>query len=88
MNGNQKRMKKPTNIYNKYEIVKIPFPYSETNQIKLRPAVIISSEKHFHGEIGMSIMAMITSIKPKRDIWPSDVLIENLQSSGLLVFHL
>lgn len=85
MNGNQKKIMKPTNIYDIYEVVKIPFPFSETNQVKIRPAVIISSEKYFNGKIGMSIMAMITSIKPRHDLWPSDILIKDLQSSGLPV---
>lgn len=85
MNGNQEKMMKPTNTYDKYEIVKIPFPFSDTNQVKLRPALVISSKKHFNGKIGMSVMAMITSVKPRRDLWPSDVEIEDLPSSGLPV---
>lgn len=31
----------------------------------------------------MSIMAMITSMKLNRDLWPADIVIENLKLAGL-----
>ena len=30
-------------------------------------------------------MAMITSVKPKQELWPTDILIEDLQQTGLPV---
>lgn len=33
--------------------------------------------------IGASIMAMITSMKPTQNLWPTDLLIEHLEPTGL-----
>ncbi len=30
-------------------------------------------------------MAMITSVKPARQLWPADVVIENIKTAGLQV---
>lgn len=78
-------MSKPTKTYDLYEIVKIPFPFTDIHAAKVRPAIVISSAKQFNAKVGASIMAMITSLKPSRDLWPSDVAIENLVSAGLPV---
>jgi len=85
MNGNQMKMKKPTKTYDQYEIVKVPFPFTDTKTTKVRPALILSSAKYFNAKIGLSIMAMITSVKNDQPLWPTDILIENFQSAGLPV---
>ncbi len=76
-------MTKPTRTYDLFEVVKVPFPFTDLNTAKVRPALIMSSAKHFNAKIGMSIMSMITSVKPQGDLWPSDILIQNLHSAGL-----
>ncbi len=73
-----------TKTYEVYEIVKVPFPFSDKKASKKRPALIISSARHFNATIGMSIMAMITSKKGK-ELWPNDIVIKNLKSTNLLV---
>jgi mRNA interferase MazF len=78
-------MNKPTRTYDLYEIVKVPFPFTDTKASKVRPALILSSAKHFNGKIGLSVMAMITSMKPLQELWPADILIENLRAAGLPV---
>lgn len=78
-------MSKPISIYEQYEVVKVPFPFADVKATKVRPALVLSSAKHFNAKIGLSVMAMITSLKPSKDFWPGDVLIENLVVTGLPV---
>ena len=78
-------MNKPTRTYDLYEVVKVPFPFTDSKSAKIRPALIISSAKHFNAKIGLSVMAMITSLKHDQNLWPSDIVIENLQKTGLPV---
>jgi mRNA interferase MazF len=74
---------KLTKTYDLYEVVKVPFPFTDVNKAKIRPALILSSAMNFNGKIGLSIMAMITSQKPKADLWPMDIVVEDLLSAGL-----
>lgn len=78
-------MSKLIKTYDLYEIVKVPFPFTETKQVKVRPALIISSAKQFNAKIGLSVMAMITSMKSSQNLWPSDIVIEDLAIAGLPV---
>jgi len=78
-------MNRPTRTYDLYEVVKVPFPFTDIHSSKVRPALVISSAKHFSARIGSSILAMITSLKPSRHLWPSDLEIEDLVSAGLPV---
>lgn len=78
-------MSKPTKTYERYEVVKVPFPFTDIHATKVRPALILSSAKHFNAKIGLSVMAMITTLKSADDLWPADIVIENLQLTGLPV---
>lgn len=78
-------MSKLTKTYDLYEVVKVPFPFTDTKTVKVRPALILSSAKHFNAKIGLSVMAMITSMKPTQELWPADIVIENLLLAGLPV---
>lgn len=78
-------MNKPTKTYELYEVVKVPFPFTDIKLTKVRPALIISDAKHFNAKIGLSIMAMITSVKSLQNPWPTDVLINDLETAGLPV---
>ena len=78
-------MSEPTKTFDLYEIVKVPFPFTDKETDKVRPALILSSAKHLNAKIGASIMAMITSLKPARELWPADIVIQNLSSTGLPV---
>lgn len=75
-------MNEPTKTYDLYEVVKIPFPFTDVKSTKVRPALILTSAK-FNARIGMSIMTMITSLKPGRELCSSDTTIEQLSSTGL-----
>lgn len=80
--------KKLTSTYNHYEIVKVPFPFVDVDTAKVRPALILSSAESFNGAVGFSIMAMITSYKNGRDLWPADVVIEEFKTAGLPVLSI
>lgn len=68
-------------IYSQFDIVAIPFPFTDASETKRRPAIILSSHKEFNNEIGHSVMAMITSARNAP--WPHDVTITNLTIAGL-----
>lgn len=76
-------MNKPIRTYELYEVVKVPFPFTDVKAAKMRPALILSNAKNFNARIGMSVMAMITSVKHSQHPWPTDVLIEDLKHAGL-----
>ena len=57
-----------TKTYDLYEVVKVPFPFTDSKATKVRPALILSSAKQFNGKIGMSIMCMITSMKGNENV--------------------
>ena len=61
------------------EIVVVPFPYTDRQTEKRRPALVISNSK-ISLEHGLVWLAMITSAENKR--WIGDVTINN-ESSGL-----
>ncbi len=69
--------------YNRYDIVKVPFPFTDRQAGKYRPALIISNAEPFNSLIGHSVMAMITSAK--QSSWPLDTPINDLESAGLPV---
>ena len=67
--------------FKQFDVIVVPFPYSDSPKSKNRPALIISGNDDFDGKIGHSVCAMITSAKNKS--WPLDVIITDLASSGL-----
>ena len=68
-------------IYNAFDIVAVPFPFTDSAQSKKRPALVLSSAKKFGGLAGHSVMLMITSAR--NEPWPLDVLIADQDTSGL-----
>jgi mRNA interferase MazF len=67
-------------IYNKYDIVTVPFPFTESSSIKNRPALIISTKK-YQSFSNHCILCMITSTK--HTSWDNDIEIINLKETGL-----
>ena len=74
-------MKKRLNTFKMFDVVVVPFPFTEQQKSKNRPAVIISDSKKFNDKIGQSILAMITSAEHSE--WPLDVPINSLVDAGL-----
>ncbi len=69
-------------IYEPMQIVVVPFPFTDRNASKRRPALVVSSAKFNTGH-SQTVLAMITSAKGNN--WPSDVTVENWRDAGLSV---
>ena len=74
-------MKQPIMIYNAFDVVRVPFPFTDKQAEKNRPALVLSSDKEFNRSAGHSVMAMITSAS--HNPWPLDCTIKDLVSAGL-----
>ncbi len=66
-------------IADPFDVVMVPFPFSDRAQAKLRPALVLSS-REFNIEAGSTVLAMITSGKNSR--WPGDVPLDR-RAAGL-----
>lgn len=66
--------------YERFDVVVVPFPFTDKAQVKRRPALIISNPR-FGSAAGHSVMAMVTSAR--NPAWPSDVAISDLAGAGL-----
>ena len=66
-------------IYKLHDVVVVPFPFTDRDATKRRPALVISDAKSLN--IDKSILVMITS--SSHQPWPLDVTIEDLGSTGL-----
>ena len=62
-----------------FDVVIVPFPYSDRLAEKRRPAVVVSNRKL--STVGLIWLAMITSAD--NPAWPGDVAISNLKVTGL-----
>lgn len=67
-------------IYNKFDVVKVFFPFTDKAAAKKRPALVISSSE-YQSNYNHCILAMITSAK--QTSWQDDIIIGNLQMAGL-----
>ena len=65
--------------YSAYEIVIVPFPFTERAVSKRRPALVLSSDE-FNRDHDQLLLAMITSGEHP---WQSDISIENWREAGL-----
>ena len=67
-------------IFEKFSVVVVPFPFTDQNASKRRPALVLSSTA-FNTSVQHSVLAMITSAKNSN--WLLDVAISDLLSAGL-----
>ena len=67
----------------RYDVVRVPFPFTDRNAEKHRPALVLSDDSGFNDPAGHSVMAMITSAVHAP--WPLDVEISDLAAAGLSV---
>lgn len=67
--------------YERLQVVRVPFPFTDRNANKNRPALIVSDGERFNAPAGHSVMAMITSAD--NPSWPLDVPISDLEVAGL-----
>jgi mRNA interferase MazF len=62
-----------------WDVVVVPFPFSDRRETKRRPALCLSSRSFNRN--GHVILAMITSTA--RDPWPGDHVIHDFRGAGL-----
>jgi len=67
--------------YNAFDVVVVPFPFTDKTTTKRRPALILSDARAFNLQVGQAVMAMITSAK--NSDWPLDIEICDLPAAGL-----
>ena len=67
--------------FERYTVVRVPFPFTDRNATKNRPALVLSDAVHFNTPAGHSVMAMITS--QGNAPWPLDCPIADLKAAGL-----
>ena len=75
--------KKPTassRAYSSWDVVVVPFPYTDQNSEKRRPALVIS-EPALDKDHGLTWLAMITSAGNRG--WVADVAIADQSAAGL-----
>ncbi|MBI5426959.1 MAG: type II toxin-antitoxin system PemK/MazF family toxin [Nitrospinae bacterium] len=68
-------------IYNAFDVLRVPFPFTDRQAVKNRPALVLSNAKGFNRPAGHSVMAMITSASHAP--WPLDCPIDDLSAAGL-----
>ncbi len=68
-------------IYKPFDVVVVPFPFTDSSRTKRRPALVLSQKSAFGDLVEHSVLTMVTS--HKNDSWPLDVFIEHKKSSGL-----
>jgi mRNA interferase MazF len=66
--------------YEAFDVVVVPFPFTDKNSTKRRPALVLSVEE-FQRNTGHLVLAMITSAA--HSSWPNDVVLEEWKHSGL-----
>ena len=67
--------------YRQFDVVVVPFPFTDRPVTKKRPALVLSDAGNFGDRIGHSVLAMITSAK--NPPWPLDVEISDIKTAGL-----
>ena len=67
-------------IFDQWDVVVVPFPFTDRNASKRRPAMVVTKE-NFNSS-GRSVMAMITSTT---EPWPGDHNVDDLKATGLRV---
>ena len=63
-----------------FDVVVVPFPFTDRQSSKRRPALVLSSQL-FNRSAAHAVLAMITSAE--QPSWPGDTSIANLKSAGL-----
>ncbi len=63
-----------------FDVVVVPFPFTDRKAAKRRPALVLSS-KLFNDSSGHSVLAMITSAE--QSSWLGDLPISDIESAGL-----
>ncbi len=68
-------------IYKAFDIVVVPFPFTDRATNKRRPALVLSDSTAFNAKVGHAVLAMITSATHSG--WPLDVMLNEHEAAGL-----
>ena len=74
-------MTRPMPVYECFDVVVVPFPFTDRAATKRRPALVLSAAQAFNNRAGHALLAMITSAR--HSVWPLDTEIEDLLAAGL-----
>lgn len=69
--------------YEPFDVVVVPFPFTDRAATKRRPALVLSDAAQFNRPIDHLLLAMITSAR--HCAWPLDVALTDLAAAGLSV---
>ena len=64
-----------------FDVVVVPFPFTDTTTTRRRPALVLSDAAKFNKQVGQSVLAMITSAS--NSDWPLDIILQDLDMAGL-----
>ncbi|MBA3564775.1 MAG: type II toxin-antitoxin system PemK/MazF family toxin [Gammaproteobacteria bacterium] len=67
--------------YSAFDVVIVPFPFTDRTATKRRPALVLSDAAAFNDRAAHSVLAMITSAA--HSAWPLDTAIADLNAAGL-----
>jgi mRNA interferase MazF len=70
----------PIVTYRPFDVLVLPFPFTDSTAVKRRPALVVSVEQ-FQDRIGHLVLAMITSRENRG--WPLDVELTDVRAAGL-----
>lgn len=68
--------------FERFDVVKVPFPFTDKQASKTRPALVISNSEFNHAT-GKTVFAMITS--STKTTWLHDAKISDLNTAGLRI---
>lgn len=74
-------MKRHIVAYKIFDVVVVPFPFTDQDTDKRRPALVLSDHDLFNDETQNCVMAMITSAE--NPDWPLDAKIGSIKKAGL-----
>jgi len=66
--------------FNAWDVVSVPFPYTDRHVRQRRPALVIAADK-LQADHGLLWLLMITSAENRK--WPGDVPVSDLKAAGL-----
>ena len=67
--------------FDRFSVVRVPFPFTDRQASKHRPALVLSDATAFNLPSGHSVMAMVTSAD--NPPWPLDCQLTDLSAAGL-----
>ncbi|WP_300321971.1 type II toxin-antitoxin system PemK/MazF family toxin [Accumulibacter sp.] len=67
--------------FERFTVLRVPFPFTDRNASRNRPALVLSDAASFNAPAGHSVMAMITS--QGNAPWPLDCPLADLAAAGL-----